>query len=60
VSKREAVTGQCRKLHNEELHILYSSPNIIRVIKWIRRWARNLTCTEERRGEMFRRFDRET
>jgi hypothetical protein len=27
--KRDEVTGEWRKLHNEELHILYSSPNII-------------------------------
>jgi hypothetical protein len=31
--KRDEVTGEWRKLHNEELHILYSSPNIIRQIK---------------------------
>jgi hypothetical protein len=31
--KRDEVTGGWRKLHNEELHILYSSPSIIRVIK---------------------------
>ena len=31
--KRDGVTGQCRKLHNEELNDLYSSPNILRVIK---------------------------
>jgi hypothetical protein len=31
--KREEVTGDWRKLHNEELHNLYSSPNIIRMIK---------------------------
>jgi hypothetical protein len=31
--KRDAVTGEWRKFHNEELHILYSSPNIIRQIK---------------------------
>jgi hypothetical protein len=31
--KREEVTGDWRKLHNEELHNLYSSPNIIRIIK---------------------------
>jgi hypothetical protein len=31
--KRNEITGECRKLHNEELHILYSSPNIIRQIK---------------------------
>jgi hypothetical protein len=32
-SKRDEVTGGCRKLYNEELHNLYSSPNIIRMIK---------------------------
>jgi hypothetical protein len=31
--KRDEVTGEWRKLHNEELHILYSFPNIIRQIK---------------------------
>jgi hypothetical protein len=38
--KRDEVTGEWRKLHNEELHILYSSKNIIRQIKSRRmRWA---------------------
>jgi hypothetical protein len=38
--KRDEVTGGWRKLHNEELHNLYSSPSIIRVIKSRRmRWA---------------------
>jgi hypothetical protein len=37
---RDEVTGGWRKLHNEELHGLYSSPNIIRVIKARRmRWT---------------------
>jgi hypothetical protein len=31
--KRDEVTGDWRKLHNEELHNLYFSPNIIRMIK---------------------------
>jgi hypothetical protein len=31
--RREEVTGDWRKLHNEELHNLYSSPNIIRMIQ---------------------------
>jgi hypothetical protein len=32
-TKRDEVTGGCRKLHNEELHNLYSSPSIIRMNK---------------------------
>jgi hypothetical protein len=31
--KRDKVTGKWRKLHNDELHILYSFPNVIRQIK---------------------------
>jgi hypothetical protein len=41
--KKDEVTGDWRKLHNEELHNLYSSPNIIRMIKPRRmRWARHV------------------
>jgi hypothetical protein len=39
--KRDHVIGGWRKLHNEELHNLYTSPSIIRIIKSSRvRWAR--------------------
>jgi hypothetical protein len=38
--KKDKVTGEWRKLHNKELHDLYSSPSIIRIIKSKRmRWA---------------------
>jgi hypothetical protein len=41
--KRDDVTGDWRKLHNEELHNLYSSPNIIRMIKSRKmRWAKHV------------------
>jgi hypothetical protein len=40
-SQRDEVRGDWRKLHNEELQYLYSSPNVIRMIKSRRmRWAR--------------------
>jgi hypothetical protein len=40
VPKRDGVTGEWRKLHNEELYYLYRSPNIISVIKQRRiRWV---------------------
>jgi hypothetical protein len=49
--KRDEVTVERRKLHNEELNDVYSSPNIVRMIKWRRmRWARHVARMEERRG----------
>jgi len=48
--RRDEVTGEWRKLHNEELNDLYCSPNIVRVIKSrIKRWA-HVAHMEERRG----------
>jgi hypothetical protein len=38
LDKRDEVTGEWRKLHNEELHNLYSSPDIIRQVKSRRMW----------------------
>ena len=49
--RRNEVTGEWRKLNNEELNDLYSSPNIVRVIKSGRmRWAGHVARTGERRG----------
>jgi hypothetical protein len=49
--KRAGVTGGWRKLHNEELHNLYSSPSIIRIIKSRRmRWAGHVAQMGEKRN----------
>jgi hypothetical protein len=43
VPERDELTGDWRRLHNEELHDLYTSPNVIRVVKLRRmRWAGHL------------------
>ena len=51
VAKRDEVTGDWRKLHNEELNGMNSSPSIARVIKSRRmRWAGHVARTGERTG----------
>jgi hypothetical protein len=58
------MTGEWRKLHNEELHDLYSSPYIIRMTKAMRmRWARLIAvmgksqCIQHIGGESQREID---
>ena len=49
--KRDEVTREWRKLHNEELNDLYSSPNIVRVIKSRRmRWTGHVAHMGKKRG----------
>jgi hypothetical protein len=47
---RDELTGEWRKLHNEELNDLYSSPNIVRAIKLRMRWAGHIVLMVERIG----------
>jgi hypothetical protein len=47
--QRDEVTGECRKLHNEELNVLYSLPNIVRVVKLRMRWAGQGACMGKER-----------
>ena len=50
-SKRDAVTGEWRRLHNEELNDFYSSPSIIRVMKSrCMGWARHVASYEKKRN----------
>jgi hypothetical protein len=48
--KGENVTGEWRKLHNEELNDLHSSPKIVQVIKLRIRWVGQVACMGESRG----------
>ena len=48
--KRDEVTGEWRKLHNEELNDLYSLPSIVRVIKSRMKWTGYVTRMGESRG----------
>jgi hypothetical protein len=51
--KRDEVTGEWRKLHNEELRALYSSPSIIRIMTSRRmRWAGHVARMGEKRKLM--------
>jgi hypothetical protein len=50
--KRDEVTGEWRKLNNEELHDLYSSPSIIKIIKVSgMKWAGHVARMGEKRNE---------
>jgi hypothetical protein len=47
--KKDDVTGEWRRLHNEELNDLYSSPTIFQVIRLRMRWAEHVTRIGESR-----------
>jgi hypothetical protein len=58
--KRDKGTGECRKLHKEELNDRYSSPNIVRAIELKRiSWAAHVARMAERRG-VYRVLEGET
>jgi hypothetical protein len=50
--KRDEMVGSWRKLHNVEIHNLYSSPDIIRLIKSMKtRWVGHVAHIEQKRNE---------
>jgi hypothetical protein len=58
--KRDEVTGEWRKLHNNELSDFYPLPNIVRVVKSRRMsWVGHVACTENSRG-LYRVLVKET
>ena len=48
--RRDEVTGECGKLHNEKLNDLYSSPNMVGVMKRRMRWAGHVACMDQSKG----------
>jgi hypothetical protein len=50
MDRRDEIIGGWRKLHNEEFHNLYSSPNIIRMVKTRKTRAGNIACMGGRRN----------
>ena len=49
--RRDEITGEWRRLHNEEINDLYSSPNVVRVIKSRKmRWAGHVARMGEELG----------
>jgi len=48
--KRDEMIGEWRKLHSDELNDLYSSPNIVQLIKSRMRWVGHVAHMGERRG----------
>jgi hypothetical protein len=50
-AKRDGVTGEWKKLHSEELNDMYSSPNIVQVIKLRMRWVGHVAYMGDKIGQ---------